>query len=91
MKTAFDIIQSQRQIFQEDISNKTNEMYNRNEIELKAKFTVILRVSFTQYNNCRYRIYYAWYFSLATKKLSNMLTTKITGSHKIKKGVSRWG
>ena len=28
MKTAFDTIQSQRQIFQEDISNKTNEMYN---------------------------------------------------------------
>ena len=51
MKTAFDNVQSQRQIFQEDISNKTNEMFNRNEIELKAKFTVdlmILRVSFTQ-------------------------------------------
>ena len=41
MKTAFDNIQSQRQIFQEDISNKTNEMFNRNEIELKAKFTVV--------------------------------------------------
>ena len=41
MKTAFDIIQSQRQIFQEDISNKRNEMYNRNGIELKAKFTVV--------------------------------------------------
>ena len=41
MKTAFDTIQSQRQIFQEEISNKTNEMYNRNEIELKAKFTVV--------------------------------------------------
>ena len=40
MKTAFDNIQSQRQIFQEDISNKTNEMFNRNEIELKAKLTV---------------------------------------------------
>ena len=33
--------QSQRQIFQEDISTKTNEMFNRNEIELKAKFTVV--------------------------------------------------
>ena len=41
MKTAFDNIQSQRQIFQEDISNKTNEMFNRNEIELNAKFTVV--------------------------------------------------
>ena len=41
MKTAFDNIQSQRQIFQVDISNKTNEMFNRNEIELKAKFTVV--------------------------------------------------
>ena len=41
MKTAFDNIQSQRQILQEDISNKTNEMFNRNEIELKAKFTVV--------------------------------------------------
>ena len=38
---AFDNIQSQRQIFQVDISNKTNEMFNRNEIELKAKFTVV--------------------------------------------------
>ena len=25
----------------EDISNKTNEKFNRNEIELKAKFTVV--------------------------------------------------
>ena len=41
MKTAFDTIQSQRQIFQEEIANKTNEMYNRNEIQLKAKFTVV--------------------------------------------------
>ena len=41
MKMAFDNIQSQRQIFQVDISNKTNEMFNRNEIELKAKFTVV--------------------------------------------------
>ena len=39
--TAFDNVQSQRQVFQEDISNKTNEMFNRNEIELKAKFTVV--------------------------------------------------
>ena len=41
MKTAFDNVQSQRQIFQEGISNKTNEMFNSNEIELKAKFTVV--------------------------------------------------
>ena len=41
MKTAFDNVQSQRQIFQEDISNKRNEMFNGNEIELKAKFTVV--------------------------------------------------
>ena len=41
MKTAFDNIQSQRQLFQENISNKTKEMYKRNEIELKAKFTVV--------------------------------------------------
>ena len=41
MKTAFVNIHSQRQIFQEDISNKANEMFNRNEIELKAKFTVV--------------------------------------------------
>ena len=41
MKMAFDNIQSQRKIFQVDISNKTNEMFNRNEIELKAKFTVV--------------------------------------------------
>ena len=42
MKTAFDSIQqSQRQMFQEDISNKTNEMFDRNEIELKAKLTVV--------------------------------------------------
>ena len=27
-ENGFDTIQSQRQIFQEDISNKTNEMYN---------------------------------------------------------------
>ena len=38
---AFDNIQSQRQIFQVDISNKTNETFNRNEIELKAKFIVV--------------------------------------------------
>ena len=38
---AFDNIQSQRQIFQVDISNKTNEMLNRYEIELKAKLTVV--------------------------------------------------
>ena len=40
MKTAFDNIP---QIFQVDSSNKTNEMFefNRNEIELKAKFTVV--------------------------------------------------
>ena len=38
MKTAFDNIS---QIFQVDISNKTKEMFNRNEIELKAKFTVV--------------------------------------------------
>ena len=41
MKMAFDNIQSQGQIFQVDISNKTNEMFNTNEIELKAKFTVV--------------------------------------------------
>ena len=41
MKTAFDKKQSQRQIFQEDISNKRKEVFNRNEIELKAKFTVV--------------------------------------------------
>ena len=41
MKMAFDNIQSQRQIFQVDISNKTNEIFNRNEIELRAKFTVV--------------------------------------------------
>ena len=41
MKTTFDNIQSQRQISQVDISNKTNEMFSRNEIELKAKFTVV--------------------------------------------------
>ena len=41
MKMAFDNIQSQRQIFQVDISNKTNEKFNRNEIELKTKFTVV--------------------------------------------------
>ena len=44
MKMAFDNIQnrqSQRQIFQGDISNKTNEMFDQNEIELKAKFTVV--------------------------------------------------
>ena len=41
MKAAFDNIQSQQQIFQGDTSNKTNEMFNRNEIELKAKFTVV--------------------------------------------------
>ena len=42
MKTAFDNVQSRPQIFQEDISNKTNEMFNSgNEIELKAKFTVV--------------------------------------------------
>ena len=51
-ENGLDNIQSQRQIFQVDISNKTNEMFNRNEIELKAKWA-----SFTQYNNCRYRIY----------------------------------
>ena len=39
---AFDNIQSQRQIFQVDISNKTNEMFNRNEIELKAKLNLLL-------------------------------------------------
>ena len=38
---AFDNIQSQRQIFQVDISNKTNEMFNRDEIELKTKLTVV--------------------------------------------------
>ena len=42
MKTAFDNIQSQRQIFREDISNKTNEKFNRNEIELKAKFFTVV-------------------------------------------------
>ena len=38
MKTAFDNIQSQpgKYFNEEDISNKTNEMFNRNEIELKA-------------------------------------------------------
>ena len=41
MKMAFDNIQSQRQIFQVDISNKTNEMFDRNEIESKAKLTVV--------------------------------------------------
>ena len=41
MKTAFHNMQSQWQLFQEDISNKTNEMFNWNEIELKAKFTVL--------------------------------------------------
>ena len=41
MKMAFDNIQSQRKIFQVDISNKTNETFNRNEIELKAKLTVV--------------------------------------------------
>ena len=41
MKMAFDNIQSQRQIIQVDISNKTNEMFDRNEIELKAKLTVV--------------------------------------------------
>ena len=41
MKTAFDNMQSQRKILQEDILNKTNEMFNRSEIELKAKFTVV--------------------------------------------------
>ena len=41
MKMAFDNIQSQWQIFQEDISNKTNEMFNGIAIELKAKFTVV--------------------------------------------------
>ena len=41
MKMAFDNIHSERQIFQVDISNKTNEMLNRNEIELKAKLTVV--------------------------------------------------
>ena len=41
MKLAFDNIQSQRQIFQVDISNKTNEMFDRNEIGLKAKLTVV--------------------------------------------------
>ena len=40
MKTAFDNIQSEQQIFQVDISNKTNEMFNRKEIELKAKLNV---------------------------------------------------
>ena len=43
-----------------------------NSIEIYCCVPNILRVSFTQYNNCRYRIYWAWYFSLATKKLSNM-------------------
>ena len=38
---AFDNIQSQRQIIQVDISNKTNEMFDRNKIELKAKLTVV--------------------------------------------------
>ena len=44
MKAIFDNLQnmqSRRQIFQEDISNKTNEMFDQNEIELKAKFTVV--------------------------------------------------
>ena len=44
MKATFDNLQnmqSRRQIFQEDISNKTNEMFDQNEIELKAKFTVV--------------------------------------------------
>ena len=41
MKMAFDNIQCQRQIFQVDISNKTNEMFNRDEIELKAEFNVV--------------------------------------------------
>ena len=41
MKMAFDNIQSQRQIFQVDISKKTNEMFNKNEIELNAKFAVV--------------------------------------------------
>ena len=41
MKMAFDNIQSRRQIFQVDILNKTNEMFNKNEIELKARFTVV--------------------------------------------------
>ena len=39
LKTAFDNIQSQRQIFLEDILNKTNELKRTN--ELKAKFTVV--------------------------------------------------
>ena len=40
---AFDNIQSQpgKYFTEEEISNKTNEMFNRNEIELKAKFTVV--------------------------------------------------
>ena len=41
MEMAVNDIQSQRQIFEEDISNETNEMFSRNEIELKAKFTVV--------------------------------------------------
>ena len=40
MKKAFENLSSQREIFQEDISNTTNEMFERHEIELKAKFTV---------------------------------------------------
>ena len=51
----------------------------------------IMRLSFTQYNNSQYRIYWAWYFSLATKKPSNMWTRKMASSHKIEKGASRWG
>ena len=46
--------------------------WNRIKSEIYCCVPNILRVSFTQYNNCRYRIYWAWYFSLATKKLSNM-------------------